>query len=140
MQHVVWQIQYAYSCPSRDHVRTGEKGVNLSGGQKHRIALARACYTQSDVALLDDPLSAVDAHVGAHIFQTCICGLLADKTRILATHQMQYLPAADWVVVMEAGHISHQGRCVMTTFSKYQFHIAYRGILCLGKRPCACSL
>ena len=76
------------------------------------MALARACYTQSDIALLDDPLSAVDAHVGAHIFQSCVCGLLSDRTRILATHQMQYLPAADWVVVMEAGHISHQGRCV----------------------------
>ncbi|DBA72204.1 TPA: hypothetical protein ACH3X2_010602 [Trebouxia sp. C0005] len=96
--------------PAGDQTEIGEKGVNLSGGQRHRVALARACYTQSDIALLDDPLSAVDAHVGAHIFQTCICGLLAGRTRILATHQMQYLPAADWVVVMEAGRISHQGR------------------------------
>ena len=102
-------------------LHVGEKGVNLSGGQRHRVALARACYTQSDIALLDDPLSAVDAHVGAHIFQTCICGLLADRTRILATHQMQYLPAADWVVVMEAGRISHEGRCVMTTFSNINY-------------------
>lgn len=98
-------------------VHTGEKGVNLSGGQRHRVALARACCAQSDIALLDDPLSAVDAHVDAHIFQTCICGLLADKTRILATHQMQYLPAADWVVVMEGGHITHQGRCLSSTMS-----------------------
>ena len=96
----------------------GEKGVNLSGGQRHRVALARACYTQSDIALLDDPLSAVDTHVGAHIFQSCVCGLLGDRTRVLATHQMQYLPAADWVVVMEAGHISHQGRYV--TFKLWQ--------------------
>ena len=102
------------SCRLSDHVHVGEKGVNLSGGQKHRVALARACYTQSDIALLDDPLSAVDAHVGAHIFQTCICGLLAGRTRILVTHQMQYLPAADWVVVMEAGRISHQGRWALT--------------------------
>lgn len=98
------------ACLDWSTAHTGEKGVNLSGGQRHRVALARACYTQSDIALLDDPLSAVDAHVGAHIFQTCVCGLLADRTRILATHQMQYLPAADWVVVMEAGRISHQGR------------------------------
>ena len=98
------------ACFDLKPAHTGEKGVNLSGGQRHRVALARACYTQSDIALLDDPLSAVDAHVGAHIFQTCVCGLLADRTRILATHQMQYLPAADWVVVMEAGRISHQGR------------------------------
>ena len=89
---------------------SGEKGVNLSGGQRHRVALARACYTQSDIALLDDPLSAVDTHVGSHLFQNCICGFLQDRTRILATHQMQYLPEADWVVVMEAGRISHQGR------------------------------
>jgi len=97
----------------------GEKGVNLSGGQRHRVALARACYTQSDIALLDDPLSAVDAHVGAHIFQACVCGLLSDRTRILATHQMQYLPAADWVVVMEAGQISHQGRWAKMSGSLY---------------------
>ena len=108
-----------YMCvhlPAQDTVcmHTGEKGVNLSGGQRHRVALARACYTQSDIALLDDPLSAVDAHVGAHIFQTCICSLLVGRTRILATHQMQYLPAADWVVVMEAGRISHQGRWALT--------------------------
>lgn len=89
----------------------GEKGINLSGGQKHRVALARACYIQSDIALLDDPLSAVDAHVGAHLFRKCICGLLKHRTRILVTHQMQYLSVADWVVVVEAGHISHQGRC-----------------------------
>ena len=92
---------------------TGEKGVNLSGGQRHRVALARACYAQSDIVLLDDPLSAVDAQVGAHIFQMCICGLLADKTRILTTHQMQYLPAADWVVVMDSGRITHQGRWLL---------------------------
>ncbi len=112
-------VSYMHASPCSRHcmhacLHTGEKGVNLSGGQRHRVALARACYTQSDIALLDDPLSAVDAHVGAHIFQTCICGLLADRTRILATHQMQYLPAADWVVVLEAGHISHQGRCAIT--------------------------
>ena len=89
----------------------GEKGVNLSGGQRHRVALARACYTHSDIALLDDPLSAVDTHVGSHLFQNCIGGFLQDRTRILATHQMQYLPEADWVVVMASGHISHQGRC-----------------------------
>lgn len=87
------------------------------------MALARACYTQSEIALLDDPLSAVDAHVGAHIFQSCVCGLLSDRTRILATHQMQYLPAADWVVVMEAGYISHQGRCVSCSSCITMVHV-----------------
>lgn len=105
-------------------VHTGERGVNLSGGQRHRVALARACYAQSDVALLDDPLSALDAHVGAHIFQMCICGLLADKTRILATHQMHYLPAADWVIVMEGGRITHQGRWLLTNVL-HQFAFAW---------------
>ncbi|KAL0032002.1 hypothetical protein WJX77_000079 [Trebouxia sp. C0004] len=108
--------------PAGDQTEIGEKGVNLSGGQRHRVALARACYTRSDIVLLDDPLSAVDAHVGAHIFQTCICGLLAGRTRILATHQMQYLPAADWVVVMQAGRISHQGRYEDLTAQGVELH------------------
>lgn len=60
-----------------------------SGGQKHRVALARAVYAHADVVLLDDPLSAVDAHVGRHLFDACICGLLAGSTRILVTHQLQ---------------------------------------------------
>ena len=105
----------------------GEKGVNLSGGQKHRVALARACYAQSDIVLLDDPLSAVDAHVGGHIFRRCICGLLGKKTRILATHQMQFLPRADWIVVMEGGTISLQGRCVLHVYIRagvFYMHIS----------------
>lgn len=65
------------------------QGINLSGGQKHRVALARACYAAADLYLLDDPLSAVDAHVGRHLFDTCICGLLQDRTRVLVTHQLQ---------------------------------------------------
>lgn len=52
-----------------DQTEIGEKGINLSGGQKHRVALARACYATADVYLLDDPLSAVDAHVGMHLFE-----------------------------------------------------------------------
>ncbi len=60
-----------------------------SGGQKHRVALARAVYAGAEVYLLDDPLSAVDAHVGRHLFDRCICGVLAGATRVLATHQLQ---------------------------------------------------
>lgn len=88
----------------------GERGVNLSGGQRHRVALARACYADADTYLLDDPLSAVDATVGAHIFQKCIQGLLAGKTRVLATHQLQYLPGADLVMVLESGAVQNLGR------------------------------
>jgi ABC-type phosphate/phosphonate transport system ATPase subunit len=75
--------------PAGDASEIGEKGINLSGGQKHRVALARAVYSRADVYLLDDPLSAVDVHVGRHIFEDCICGELAGKTRLLVTHQVQ---------------------------------------------------
>ncbi|GIL72743.1 hypothetical protein Vretimale_4441 [Volvox reticuliferus] len=95
--------------PAGDASEIGEKGINLSGGQKHRVALARATYTAADIYLLDDPLSAVDAHVGRHLFDECICGLLEDKTRLLVTHQLQYLPSADLVVVMAGGAVQHVG-------------------------------
>ncbi|GLC35697.1 hypothetical protein PLESTB_000485000 [Pleodorina starrii] len=95
--------------PAGDVSEIGEKGINLSGGQKHRVALARATYTAADIYLLDDPLSAVDAHVGRHLFDECICGLLGDKTRLLVTHQLQYLPSADLVVVMAGGEVQQVG-------------------------------
>lgn len=67
----------------------GERGLNLSGGQKQRISLARAVYSNRDIVLLDDPLSAVDAHVGKHIFEECIKKELQGKSVILVTHQLQ---------------------------------------------------
>jgi ATP-binding cassette subfamily C (CFTR/MRP) protein 1 len=91
--------------PAGDQTEIGEKGVNLSGGQRHRVALARACYAESDVYLLDDPLSAVDAHVGRHLMNECMLSLLAGTTRILVTHQLQYLPASDAVIVVKGGRI-----------------------------------
>jgi ATP-binding cassette subfamily C (CFTR/MRP) protein 1 len=77
-----------------DHAETilGERGVNVSGGQKARIALARACYADCDIYLLDDPLSAVDTKLSRHLFHSCILGLLKHKTRLLVTHQVQYNP------------------------------------------------
>lgn len=95
--------------PAGDATEIGEKGVNLSGGQKHRVALARACYAAADVYLLDDPLSAVDAHVGRHLFDHCLLSLLRGKTRVLVTHQLQYLPAADVVLVVRDGRIAERG-------------------------------
>jgi ABC-type multidrug transport system fused ATPase/permease subunit len=95
--------------PSGDQTEIGEKGVNLSGGQKHRIALARACYANADVYLLDDPLSAVDAHVGQHLMSRCMLHLLKAKTRILVTHQIQFLPEADEIIMMADGTITKQG-------------------------------
>nr|XP_015857887.1 multidrug resistance-associated protein 1 isoform X3 [Peromyscus maniculatus bairdii] len=97
--------------PSRDRTEIGEKGVNLSGGQKQRVSLARAVYCNSDIYLFDDPLSAVDAHVGKHIFEKVVgpMGLLKNKTRILVTHGISYLPQVDVIIVMSGGKISEMG-------------------------------
>lgn len=86
--------------PAGDQTEIGERGINLSGGQKARINLARAVYANRDIILLDDVLSAVDARVGKHIMNNCILGLLKDKTRILATHQLSLIGAADRVVFL----------------------------------------
>nr|AAB46616.1 multidrug resistance-associated protein [Homo sapiens] len=97
--------------PSGDRTEIGEKGVNLSGGQKQRVSLARAVYSNADIYLFDDPLSAVDAHVGKHIFENVIGpkGMLKNKTRILVTHSMSYLPQVDVIIVMSGGKISEMG-------------------------------
>jgi ABC-type multidrug transport system fused ATPase/permease subunit len=92
-----------------DQTQIGEKGISLSGGQKQRVGLARAIYHEADIYLLDDPLSAVDAHTGAHIFEHCIDGLLKDKTVILPVHNLSYLERADQIVVLEDKAISEQG-------------------------------
>ena len=97
--------------PGGDSTEIGEKGINLSGGQKQRVSLARAVYNDAEIYLLDDPLSAVDSHVGKHIFQEVISddGLLSDKTRILVTHGLTYLPRCDHIIVLTGGKISEQG-------------------------------
>lgn len=97
--------------PAGDATEIGEKGINLSGGQKHRVALARVVYSDVDICLLDDPLSAVDAHVGKHIFDHVIGpeGLLANKTRIFVTHAINYLSQVDEVLVLKDGVIAERG-------------------------------
>uniref|UniRef100_A0ABI7XKV1 Multidrug resistance-associated protein 1 n=1 Tax=Felis catus TaxID=9685 RepID=A0ABI7XKV1_FELCA len=97
--------------PSGDRTEIGEKGVNLSGGQKQRVSLARAVYCDSDIYLFDDPLSAVDAHVGKHIFENVVGpkGMLKNKTRLLVTHSISYLPQVDVIIVMTGGKISEMG-------------------------------
>lgn len=99
--------------PYGDRTIIGERGASLSGGQKARISLARAVYRRADIYLLDDPLSAVDAHVGRHLFEECIGshGRLGKQktTRILVTHQVHYLKDADYIVILRDGKIEHQG-------------------------------
>ncbi|CAG5126909.1 unnamed protein product, partial [Candidula unifasciata] len=94
-----------------DLTEIGEKGINLSGGQKQRVSLARAVYSQLDIYLFDDPLSAVDAHVGKAIFENVLSskGLLAGRTRILVTHGINWLSQVDRVFVLMNGRISEQG-------------------------------
>ena len=97
--------------PNGDLTEIGEKGINLSGGQKQRVSLARACYSNSDIFVLDDPLSAVDSHVGKHIFDKVIGpnGYLKNKTRILITHKIPLLKNVDRIIVLKDGRISEQG-------------------------------
>ncbi|XP_056145091.1 ATP-binding cassette sub-family C member 4-like [Lampris incognitus] len=101
--------------PDGDLAVIGDRGANLSGGQKARVNLARAVYQDADIYLLDDPLSAVDAEVGKHLFEECICGLLRKKPRILVTHQLQYLKAADQILVLKDGQMVVRG-----TYSELQ--------------------
>nr|XP_061796519.1 ATP-binding cassette sub-family C member 12-like [Nerophis lumbriciformis] len=95
--------------PHADHTEIGERGLNLSGGQKQRISLARAVYSNKDIFLLDDPLSAVDAHMGKHIFEECIKRQLRGKSIILVTHQLQYLEFCDDILVLENGEVLESG-------------------------------
>lgn len=97
--------------PGGDQTEIGEKGINLSGGQKQRVSLARAIYADADIYLLDDPLSAVDSHVGKHIFEQVIGpkGLLKNKTIILVTHGVTYLPQTDLIIVIKDGFVSENG-------------------------------
>ncbi|OQV12310.1 Multidrug resistance-associated protein 1 [Hypsibius exemplaris] len=99
------------SFPAADLTEIGERGANLSGGQRQRISLARATYSNSDVYIFDDPLSAVDAHVGKHIFENVIgpSGMLHGKTRILVTHGIGFLPQADQIIVLSGGTVSECG-------------------------------
>merc|ERR1712185_199298 len=78
--------------PNADLTEVGERGITLSGGQKQRIAIARAAYARADVVLLDDPLSAMDAHVGARVFDQCFVDLLGGTTRLFCTNQLHLAP------------------------------------------------
>ncbi|XP_063007881.1 ATP-binding cassette sub-family C member 10 isoform X2 [Melospiza melodia melodia] len=95
--------------PAGDQTEVGENGVTLSGGQKARIALARAVYQEKELYLLDDPLAAVDADVAKHIMWKCIFGVLKHKTRVLCTHRTEFLEKADALLLMDNGRIVKTG-------------------------------
>ncbi|KAF9326067.1 Multidrug resistance-associated protein 1 [Podila minutissima] len=98
--------------PAGDLTEIGERGINLSGGQRQRVSLARAAYQDADIYLLDDPLSAVDAHVDQHLWENLIGpeGLLNDKTRLLVTHGIHHLSEADQIIVIKSGQIDETGK------------------------------
>ncbi|CAF1020918.1 unnamed protein product [Rotaria sp. Silwood1] len=98
--------------PNGDLIMIGDRGINLSGGQKARISLARALYTDADIYLLDDPLAAVDRKVARLIYDQCIGpnGLLSKKTRLLITHQIEFLAESHQTILLKNGRIVAQGR------------------------------
>ncbi|CAG9327095.1 unnamed protein product [Blepharisma stoltei] len=98
-------IQDINSLPNKDLTEIGERGINLSGGQKARICLARAVYADKDIYLLDDPLSSVDTFVATHIMNKCFLNVLSQKTRILVTHRLNILNKVDRVIVLQNGSI-----------------------------------
>ncbi|KAK3180956.1 ATP-binding cassette transporter yor1 [Lecanicillium sp. MT-2017a] len=111
--------------PNGDQTEIGERGITISGGQKQRLNIARAIYFDADIVLMDDPLSAVDAHVGRHIFDNAILGLLKDKCRILATHQLWVLNRCDRIIWMDGGKI----RAVDTFDNLMKDHQGFRTLM-----------
>ncbi|KFB53213.1 AGAP003221-PA-like protein [Anopheles sinensis] len=123
--------------PDGDKTVVGERGTSLSGGQRARVSLARAVYNSASIYLLDDPLSAVDSHVGKHLFDEVIGprGYLAQKqkaTRVLVTHQVHFLQEADWIVIIEGGKIVTQGTYTELANGKVDFG---KLLNCGGKSP-----
>ncbi|KAK5646963.1 hypothetical protein RI129_005427 [Pyrocoelia pectoralis] len=96
--------------PNGDMTLVGDRGISLSGGQRARINLARAVYQEADIYLLDDPLSAVDAHVGRKLFDDCITEFLRDKTVILVTHQLHFLKDVDEIFILGDGKVKAKGK------------------------------
>ncbi|SMN22408.1 similar to Saccharomyces cerevisiae YGR281W YOR1 Plasma membrane ATP-binding cassette (ABC) transporter [Maudiozyma saulgeensis] len=113
--------------PAGDETEIGERGINLSGGQKARINLARSVYRMEDIFLFDDVLSAVDARVGKLIMDECLCGLLHNKTRVLATHQLSLIEKADKIIVLgtdgsfEMGPVAEMKKTSQTLINLLQF-------------------
>ncbi|XP_074357692.1 ABC transporter C family member 2-like [Apium graveolens] len=95
--------------PGSDLTEIGERGINISGGQKQRVSMARAVYSDSDVYIFDDPLSALDAHVARQVFEKCIKEELRGKTRVLVTNQLHFLSQVDRVILVHEGKVKEEG-------------------------------
>jgi len=111
-----------------DLTEIGEKGINLSGGQKARVGLARALYANKDIYLLDDPISALDASVRRKIIENVIMTELSDKTRILVTHAIDFVHHADTLIIMEKGRIVAKG-----PFNEVKNHESYKKLTKINK-------
>ncbi|KAI8524585.1 hypothetical protein RHMOL_Rhmol13G0160600 [Rhododendron molle] len=103
------QISWIFNATGRDLTEIGERGVNISGGQKQRVSMARAVYSNADVYIFDDPLSALDAHVGRQVFNDCIKEQLQGKTRVLVTNQLHFLPQVDKIILINEGMVKEEG-------------------------------
>lgn len=122
--------------PGGDMTEIGERGINLSGGQKQRVSLARAAYADADIYLLDDPLSAVDAHVDHHLWENLIgpSGLLRRKARVLVTHGTHHLREMDQIVVIKDGAIQERGDYSLLMSSKKDFYRMIKEYTALERR------
>ena len=115
--------------PAGDFTEIGEKGINLSGGQKARVSLARACYSGSDIILMDDPISALDANVRKKIFKQVFQGTLSKKTRVLVTHAIDFLHLTDRIIVMKEGRVMAVG-----TYNELQTNSVLQEVLEINKK------
>ncbi|KAF9466563.1 ABC transporter [Collybia nuda] len=107
--------------PNGDLTEVGEKGISLSGGQKQRLNICRAIYCDTDIQIFDDPLSALDAHVGKAVFQNVLQNSLSKKTRVLVTHALHFLPQVDYIYAITEGHIAEQGTYAELIANKGEF-------------------
>ncbi|XP_061396384.1 probable multidrug resistance-associated protein lethal(2)03659 [Musca vetustissima] len=110
--------------PYGDSTIVGERGISLSGGQKARISLARAVYRKADIYVFDDPLSAVDSHVGQLLLRKCFNQFLANKIRILVTHHIHHLKNSDHLILMGDGRVIEQG-----PYETLKHSIVFRALL-----------
>ena len=97
------------SLPSGHETEIGERGITISGGQRQRISIARAAYAGAELVILDDPLSAMDPHVGQRVFSQCICGLLSGVTRIFCTNALQFATTAERIYYLDKGCVVESG-------------------------------